>query len=234
MGMFALTKKGQEKDIQQRLYSLPGWVFFPSVLIFLLYNVSLLFINFRHTSLFFSFISFASVLLGVLTYSLIKMSETKPATTIVEAIAWMIESTSSQDPTRFQKAIEIAGNSRNLRALLLERLLPLVESLITLEDEAQNIKLQQEAYIECLENLIDIDPSEGSFWRNVAPIPSKTLSMELKKLQNLSCPLMMDNPRTTDCKHGQEQCPSNRVKALAGRALERWNNGQELDVWRFC
>jgi len=231
MGMFALTKKGQEKDIDiQRLYSLPEWVFFSSVLVFLLSNISLVFINFRRISLFFFFISLASVFLSVSTRILVKFSETNSATTIAEAIAWVIESSSSQDPVRFQKAVEIAGNSRNLRALLLERLLPLVESLITLEDEAQNIGPQQEAFIECLEKLINFDSCKGSFWRNTAPIPSKTLRMKLTNLQNLSCPLMVDDPQTADCKHGEKQCPTERVKLLAGDALKRWNNGQELDV----
>ncbi len=37
--MFALAKTGQEKDIQQRLYSLPAWIFFPSVIVFVLYGI---------------------------------------------------------------------------------------------------------------------------------------------------------------------------------------------------
>jgi hypothetical protein len=231
LGMFALTKKGQEKDIQ-RLYSLSEWVFFSSVLIFLLYNLSRLSINFGHTYLYVSFISLASVFLCVSTRILIKLSETKSATTVAEVIAWVIESSSSQDPARFRKAVKIADNSRNLRALLLERLLPLVESLITHEDEAQNIGPQQDAYIECLEELINFDSCERSFWRNMAPIPSKTLRMKLTNLQNLRCPLMVDNPRTADCtgRHGEKQCPTGRVILLAGDALERWNNGQNSNV----
>jgi len=225
VGMFALTKKAQERDIR-RLYSLPDWVFFSSVLHALFHDISLLFIDFRRTV----FIVFAIVLLIVSICNLIKLSETKSATTITEAIAWVIKSSSSQDPARFQMAVGIAGNSRNLHALLLERLLPLVESLITLEDEAQNLKPQQDEYFKCLEQLMDFDSSEGSFWRNEAPIPSKTLRMKLTNLQNLRCPLMVDNPRTTDCRHGQEQCPTERVKLLARDALRRWNNGQELDV----
>ncbi len=124
--MFALAKKGQEKDIQQRLYSLPAWIFFPSVIIFVLYGISIFCLHLgRSTALFFAFFFLASILFGLLTYSVTKISETIPATTVAEASAWMLQSSSFfGDPTLFRTAIEIAGNSHNVRALLLERLLP--------------------------------------------------------------------------------------------------------------
>ncbi len=148
------------------------------------------------TTLFFAFFFLAIILFGFLTYSVTKISETKPVT-VAEVSAWMLQSSSFfGDPALFRTAIEIAGDSHNVRALLLERFLLLVEPLIfiTLGDKVQSITPQQEAFLKCLQDLIDgIDPSEGNFWHNMAPIPSKALSRELRKWQNLSCPLMEDD-----------------------------------------
>ena len=233
--MFALAKKGQEKDIQQRLYSLPAWIFFPSVIIFVLYVISISCLRLGRTSLFFAFFFLAIILFGFLTYSVTKLSETKPATTVAEASAWMLQSSSFfGDPALFRTAIEISGDSHNVRALLLERLLPLVEPLIfiTLGGKVQNITPQQEAFLKCLQDLIDgIDPSEGNFWHNMAPIPSKALSGELRKWQNLSCPLTEDDSLANDCEHNVGLCPYRRVRAMAECALEKLksghNNGQD-------
>jgi hypothetical protein len=228
--MFALAKKGQERDIQHHLYSLPAWIFFPSATIFVLYGISTSCLRLGRTTLFFAFFFLAIILLGFLTYSVTKISETKPATIVVEASAWLLQSSSFfGDPALFRTAIEIAGNSHNVRALLLERLLPLVEPLIfiTLGDKVQSITPQQEAFLKCLQDLIDgIDPSEGDFWHNMAPIPSKALSRELRKWQNLGCPLMAeDDSMANHCEHNAGLCPYRRVRAMAECALGKLRLG---------
>ena len=91
----------------------------------------------------------------------------------VDAIAWLLTSTSSQDPESFKKAGQIASlgsNGPHYRPRLLKSLMPLLSLLITSHrnDRIDMLGDQQmhhlEIYVSCLAILSDFEDYEGSFW----------------------------------------------------------------------
>lgn len=216
---FALVREGEVTDVPRRRYS-PQFCLFISVSIGLIAYAVVVFLNFSIYSQSF-YVSFPlfTFLMAVLSRMLIKMAETMPATTAVEAVAWMLKTSSSPNPAWFQKAVQFAGDSHNTRALLLDHLLPLAEPLIVHAsgDDAQGTTALQEAYLDCLKNLTDLPRFHGNFWCNEAPIPSKTLRRRLEEL-NVECPQMIKNSE-----HYMEGCPRCRIKLIAEDALKRFD-----------
>ena len=91
----------------------------------------------------------------------------------VDAIAWVLTSTSSQDPESFKKAGQIASlgtDGPHYRPRLLKSLMPLLSLLITSHrnDRIDMLEGQQmhhlEIYVSCLAILSDFEDYEGSFW----------------------------------------------------------------------
>ena len=91
----------------------------------------------------------------------------------VDAIVWLLTSTSSQDPESFKKAGQIASlgsNGPHYRPRLLKSLMPLLSLLITSHrnDRIDMLGDQQmhhlEIYVSCLAILSDFEDYEGSFW----------------------------------------------------------------------
>lgn len=109
------------------------------------------------------------------------MSEAKPMTIEAEAVSWLLKTSSNKDPAWFQKAVQIAGQSPNARALLFERLLPLLLPLITSlpRHGPGNITSDQEGYINALAVLMDFAPETEVFWRNRASLERPVLPAEL-------------------------------------------------------
>jgi len=91
------------------------------------------------------------------------------------------KTSTNKDPAWFQKAVQIAGKSSNARALLVEKLLPLLRPLITsLPDYGLgSITHEQEGYIITLANLMDFAPQRKSFRRNEASLKRLGLPKEL-------------------------------------------------------
>ena len=101
------------------------------------------------------------------------MAKSTDETSEVDAIAWLLTSTSSQDPEFFKKAGQIASlgtNGPHYRPRLLKSLMPLLSLLITshhnnridmLEDQQM---YHLEIYVSCLAILSDFEDYEGSFW----------------------------------------------------------------------
>ena len=91
----------------------------------------------------------------------------------VDAVAWLLKSTSSQDPESFKKAGQIASlgsDGPHYRPRLLKSLMPLLSLLITSHrnDRIDMLEDQQmyhlEIYVSCLAILSDFEDYEGSFW----------------------------------------------------------------------
>ena len=91
----------------------------------------------------------------------------------VDAIAWLLKSTSSQDPESFKKAGQIASlgsNSPHYRPRLLKSLMPLLSLLITSHrndriDMLEDLQMHHlEIYVSCLAVLSDLVDYEGSIW----------------------------------------------------------------------
>ena len=101
------------------------------------------------------------------------MAKSMVETSEVDAIAWLLTSTSSQDPEFFKKAGQIASlgtDGPHYRPRLLKSLMPLLSLLITSHrndriDMLEDQKLYHlEIYVSCLAILSDFEDYEGSFW----------------------------------------------------------------------
>jgi hypothetical protein len=100
------------------------------------------------------------------------MAKSMVETGEVDAIAWLLTSTSSQDPESFKKAGQIASlgtDGPHYRPRLSKSLMPL-PSLLTSHhnDRIDMLEDQQmhhlEIYVSCLAILSDFEDYEGSFW----------------------------------------------------------------------
>ena len=100
-----------------------------------------------------------------------RVSKSMTETAEVDAIAWLLRATPSQDPTFFKKAGQIVSTShgRYYKSRLLESLMPLLSPLIAshrtemLNEDSQLEKL--EIYVSCLARLSAFRDYKGSFWR---------------------------------------------------------------------
>ena len=129
-----------------------------------------------------SFVFFVIAVYAVRTYKFI------PDTGEADAIAWLLKSTSSQDPSLFKNAGQIADKSERHKALLLTSLLPLLSPLITSQNHNRG-EQDLETYVACLAQLSAFADAEGSFWKNEAavvhpPLPDASLPKILQKLES--------------------------------------------------
>jgi hypothetical protein len=100
-----------------------------------------------------------------------QLSKSMKETEKVDAIAWLLQSTPSQNLGLFKKAGRIAS-SPDYRPRLLESLLPLLSPLIVrdrtntsgcTEEQVQSLNIY--LYVSCLERLSHFKDDEGSLWR---------------------------------------------------------------------
>ena len=176
--VFALMREGKETDMQPRFISLALWVLISTFIVFISFIVSSYFAN-RSTLLCTLCFAFASVLLWLLGYVGIRMSETKPMTVEAEAVSWLLTTSSDKDPAWFQKAVQIAEQSPNTRAVLLTRLLPLLLPIVSTLPKHGSITVEQEGYIKTLAILMDFAPRRRSLWKNEVSVERPTLPKEL-------------------------------------------------------
>jgi hypothetical protein len=236
--VFALMREGRETDMQPRLCSLPVWVFISFVTVSVSFSVSSFF--HRSTHLCVLFFVLASTLLCFQGYVGIKMSETRPMTVEAEAVSWFLTTSSNKDPAWFQKAVEIAGQSPNVRPVLLRRLFPLLVSSLPKHGQA-DVTSEQEGYINTLATLMDFESRKWCLWRNEASLERPTLPEglidTLKKLrpsggkcshtQGLNDQATLWSSGTIRC---PQACVSNAVEhILQLHALDEEKNKDEQD-----
>lgn len=187
--VFALMREGKETDMQPRFISLPLWVLISTFIVFTTFIVSSYFAYFANQStLCILCFVIASILLLSLGYVGIKMSETKPMTVEAEAVSWLLTTSfSDKDLAWFQKAVQIAGQSPNIRAVLMKRLLPLLLPVVGSLPTHGAVTTEQESCIKTLAILMDFAPRRRCLWRNEAAVERPTLPegliVGLKKLQ---------------------------------------------------
>jgi len=183
-----LLMDGEGDDRWPRIISLPFWVLISFIIICGFFLLSVEFAT-HSTLLCLLFFTLASVMLYLLGVITMKMSERKPNTRTVEAraVSWLLQTSLKRDPAWFLKAVEIAGESPNIRALLIQRLFPLLSSLIIRNESEQRV------YIHTLARLLDFKEKAICFLSNEAslkrpdPLPDHDdLLDKLKKSQKCS------------------------------------------------
>ena len=205
--VFALMRKGRETDMQPRCFNLPQWVLFSGITIFVGFTAAGLLSNLDLTLLSILFFVVTSISLSFMGYIGIKLSETRPMVAEVEAISWLLKKSSNKDPALFKKAVQIAGQSPNARALFVQKLLPLLLPLIISLPKQGDVTDEQKGYINTLAILMDFTPQRRSFWCNEASLERPALPEELvERLETL---------RTSKgkCSHRE------------GTNQEQWNDG---------
>ena len=203
--IMALASPHPEKkeDMKPRMYGLPAWALFSSFAVIGALSLSAWYITRGHPTPFYISFSFACALIPVLGYRLIKISKSAPDTTTAKAVSWMLMNSSSQNATWFGKVARI-GSSEVKRAVLLEKLLPLLSPLITSiphhhpsHDPSGGLDPDLEAYVACIARLCDYELSTSSFWKNLwrnevafhRPLFPKDLNEKLKQLSDChDCP----------------------------------------------
>lgn len=165
-------------------YRIPHLLLFGGVIITPLIAFACAFID--RPPIFLGLFIVASVVFAVIAIYAVRTYKSIPDTGEADAIAWLLKSTSSQDPSLFKNAGQIANKSEHHKALLLTSLLPLLSPLITSRNCHQH-EQDLETYVVCLAQLSAFADAEGSFWKNEdavvhPPFPDTSL---LKILQNL-------------------------------------------------
>jgi hypothetical protein len=177
--VFALIPRGRESDMQPpRLFNLPLWISLSSVISFSIFVSSTYLIEDSKSKLWILPFVVGSILLCFQTTVAVKMSETRPNTVEAEAVSWFLKTSSNTDPAWFEKAAQIGRQSPFIRSLLVEKLLPLLSSLIVSPPEDTHGNAWQR-YINTLANLMEFEPKERSFRRNEAAIERPTLPKDL-------------------------------------------------------
>ena len=223
--VFALIRKGRERDMRPRLFNLPLWVLLSSLINFTNFTTISDYLIDRSKLWIVPFV-LASILLWFQALVGIKMSETRPMTVEAEAVSWLLKTSSNVDPAWFQKAVQIAGQSPNARALLLEKLLPLLSPLITsLPGNGQgNVTPEQKGYINTLAILMDFEPQPSAFWRNQASLERPTLPKELiDRLKELKALGEKCSHKDNNRDDGRASCPEACVSDAVERILHKFN-----------
>jgi hypothetical protein len=215
----ALASPRPEKmeEMKPRIYGLPAWALFASFTTIAVLSISAwMYATHNHPAPFIISFSFACALIPLQGYHLIQISKSAPDTTTAEAVTWMLlnSKSSSQSATWFLKAARIGSSkktSKVKRAVLLEKLLPLLSPLITSIPHHPPAALHPDlvAYVTCLALLCDFDTSTDPFWKqlwhNEVAFPRPLFPKDLEEKLTELC----------TCKH----CPQ-KVKRYAIKALD--------------
>jgi len=105
------------------------------------------------------------------------LSKSMAETGEIDALAWLLKTTPTQNPALFKKASRIASSS-DYRSRLLESLMPLLSSLITLHHTTHKpgdpFENDLETYVSCLADLSNFTDEKGSIcrlWENAKQHP---------------------------------------------------------------
>jgi len=202
--VLALAREETEMDIQPRLYNLPEWVFFTTCLLFITCGLSFYFST--NPILFYILFPLVGIILGVQGFVVVKISQVKAKTADADAIAWLLSISPSQNPDWFEKAVQIAEGSPNLRARLLKVLFPLLVPLIISTNKRDD---EQKYYLNALADLVDFQPCKASVWRNRAAMEHPSLPPKLRErleglLEIQKCSHKNGNAKRQD---NTERCP---------------------------
>ena len=204
---FSFAANPPPSDGRASKYRIPHLLLLGGVIITPLIALACAFID--RQSIFLSLFITASVVFAVIAVYAIRTYKFIPDTGEADAIAWLLKSTSSQDPSLFKNAGRIADKSQHQKALLLNTLLPLLSPLITSQNRHQD-EQDLETYVACLAQLSAFADAEGSFWRNESavvhpPLPDTSLPTILRNLESesSSTPSLRSAARDTLRYYGQ-------------------------------
>ena len=165
-------------------YRIPHLLLFGGVIITPLISLACAFID--KPRVFLGLFIAASVVFAVIAVYAIRTYKFIPNTEEADAIAWLLKSTSSQDPSLFKNAGQIANKLQHQKALLLNSLLPLLSPLISSKNRYTDEEAL-ETYVACLAELSTFADAEGSFWKNESAVVHPPLPDRLQEiLRNLA------------------------------------------------
>ena len=160
-------------------YRIPHLLLFGGIIITPLIALACAFID--RPPVFLGLFIAASVVFAVIAVYAIRTYKFIPDTGEADAIAWLLKSTSSQDPSLFKNAGRIAHKLQHQKALLLNSLLPLLSPLITSKNRHED-EQDLETYVACLAELSAFADAEGSFWKNQSAIVHPPLPDRLPEI----------------------------------------------------
>jgi hypothetical protein len=183
--IFSLAGNPPQSDGRPSKYRIPHLLLFGGVIITPLIAFACAFID--RPPVFLGLFIAGSVVFAVIAVYAVRTYKFIPDTREADAVAWLLKSTSSQDPSLFKNAGQIADKSEHHKALLLTSLLPLLSPLITSRNRHQD-EQDLETYVACLAQLSAFADAEGSFWKNEGevihpPLPDTSLPKILQDLE---------------------------------------------------
>jgi hypothetical protein len=164
---YAVVMKKRWGNHKPQHYRLPRVVALSYLVIVPIITVSGIFRNPQGSHLFIGLYCAAAFLFILSSVIVFRMSKSMAATGEIDAISWLLKSTSSQYSSFFKKAGQIARKPgcSDYNARFLVSLLPLLSPLIT-SQHADNLPHFEdlEIYVGCLARLSDFTEYGGSFW----------------------------------------------------------------------
>jgi len=185
-GIFSFAGNPPPSDERPSKYRIPHLLLFGGVIITPLIALACAFID--RPPVFLGLFITASVIFAAIAVYAVRTYKFIPDTGEADAIAWLLKSTSSHDPSLFKNAGRMADKSEHHKALLLNSLLPLLSPLITSQNRHQD-EQDLETYVACLAQLSAFADAEGSFWKNEdavvhPPLPDTSLPKILRNLES--------------------------------------------------
>ena len=182
-GTFAVARTSEKSNDYSPLYGPPGLVLVGGITVYITLVVAVYYHRFPITYI--SMMSVGFVILGFLAYLMNRLTRFVPNTLEAEAIAWLLEqsSSSSQRPELFKKAGCIASTTQRKTTLLntLHRLLPpLITSRIRHRPGAAEHD-ELKIFLACLAQVSDFPDSGMSLLHNRAAIEHPALPRDLRE-----------------------------------------------------
>jgi len=182
-GTFAVARTSEKSNDYSPLYGPPGLVLVGGITVYITLVVAVYYHRFPITYI--SMMSVGFVILGFLAYLMNRLTRFVPNTLEAEAIAWLLEqsSSSSQRPELFKKAGCIASTTQRKTTLLntLHRLLPplIASRLRHRQGVTENNELK--IFLACLAHVSDFPDSGMSLLHNRAAIEHPALPRDLRE-----------------------------------------------------
>jgi len=164
---YAVVMKKRWGDHKPQHYRLPRVVALSYLIIVPIITISGVFCNPQGSHLFFGLYGVGAFLFIVSSVIVFRMSKSMTATGEIDAISWLLKSTSSQYSSFFKKAGQIASKPgcSDYNARFLVSLLPLLSPLITSQHADTLPHLEDlEIYVGCLARISDFADYGGTFW----------------------------------------------------------------------
>jgi hypothetical protein len=198
-GIFAVAGKQKKSEEYSPLYGPPELVLLGGFTLFIPIAVALYVDTTRDPgrAIYIGVSSACAGLLAFYGWGMNRLTQKVPDMLEAEAIAWFLESSWSKESESelFEKANSIA-NTPQRKALLLGALLPHLPHLIAsrvrnLPGELESFQLSTErhnqngddlqTFLSHLEDLLNLQESEGSFWRNEAAVKYPEIEHDLRE-----------------------------------------------------